>query len=548
MPPQAQVDLERDANNLAEPLLGQHPAAEQAQAPRAQTQPPQQVSTRSSRNVRYTLIYTALAFAGRSVWSGNVLATYVYLLRNNNPEAVGLITAVMGISQLLASFPSGYAADSHRRDSLLKIASLVGVLAIGSTLIALWYEDFHYLLVALAVWGVCFGIGNTALAALFADSIRTGERSYYFTLRSMILTLGNTAGPLVAMILFLFLGNEWSTRDCVIVMMVGQAICFPAVLLLCLFSDDFAVDSSSSSSPPADEPGTYVEQTSLVDECPACPDTKRQLICPEQEEMPSSTTTMRLEAQESDVDTAIDGANSNSDHEILYGLLPKHRAIPILIASADILAGLGSGMSIRFFPIFFINNLKLSPVMVQVLYVVSPLLQATLMKRGQILAKSFGRCHVTVAFKWIGVGFMMLMIFAYIANLPTWFVCLLYIFRTAFSNAPSGLTRSLLMDNVPQEERGKWSALESVNMFSWSGSAALGGVLVGAVGLLPLFVATGCVQLTATLALIALFGHDTIEETLSEAESTGSGEDDEDEDDESSSIASNPAGRNSLDR
>lgn len=104
------------------------------------------------------------------------------------------------------------------------------------------------------------------------------------------------------------------------------------------------------------------------------------------------------------------------------------------------------------------------------------------------------------------------------------------------------------MDNVPQEERGKWSALESVNMFSWSGSAALGGVLVGAVGLLPLFVATGCVQLTATLALIALFGHDTIEETLSEAESTGSGEDDEDEDDESSSIASNPAGRNSLDR
>jgi MFS family permease len=544
MPPQ--VDMERNATDLIEPLLAQHSAAddEQEQAPRQE-----EVSTKSSRNVRYTLIYTALAFAGRSVWSQSVLATFVYILRDNSPEAVGTITAVMGVAQLLASFPSGYLADSHRRDSLLKIASCVGVLAIFCTLLALWHENFHYLMAALAVWGVSWGIGNTALTALFADSIRTGERSYYFTLRSMLITLGNTGGPMVALILFADLGNEWTTKECLIVMMVGQAICLPAVLLLCLFSDDIAVDSSSSS-PAADDTGINVEETSgLVDESASRPDKARQLLSQEQGGFSSSITTNSLEDQESDVDTDTD-INNNADengNEIFFGLLPKKRAIPILIASCDIVSGLGSGMSIRFFPIFFVNNLKLSPVMVQVMYVVSPLLQATLMRKAQVIAKRFGRCHVAVAFKWVGLSFMLLMILAYVSNLPTWSVCLLYILRTSFMNATGGLTKSVLMDNVPQEERGKWSALESVNMFSWSGSAALGGVLVGTVGLIPLFLVTASVQWTATLALIALFGHDTIEVTDEDgdAESSGSGEDDGPGE---LSSTSNPAPRNSRAR
>jgi MFS family permease len=535
MPPQ--VDMERNADDLIEPLIA---ADEQVQAQEQAPRQEEEVSTQSSRNVRYTLIYTALAFAGRSVWSQSVLAAYVYILKNDSPEAVGTITAVMGVAQLLASFPSGYLADSHRRDSLLKIASCVGVLAILSTMVALWHENFHYLMAALAVWGVSWGIGNTALTALFADSIRTGERSYYFTLRSMLITLGNTGGPMVALILFADLGNEWTIKECLIVMMVGQAICLPAVLLLCLFSDDIAADSSSPVI--ADETGTTIEQTSslVVDESLSPPDKARQLLLQESGIDTETSTDI-------DIDTD-DGDANETRNEIFFGLLPKNRAIPILIASCDVVSGLGSGMSIRFFPIFFVNNLKLSPVMVQVLYVVSPLLQATIMRKAQVIAKSYGRCHVAVAFKWVGLSFMLLMILAYCLNLPTWSVCILYILRTAFMNATGGLTKSVLMDNVPQEERGKWSALESVNMFSWSGSAALGGVLVGTVGLIPLFLVTASVQWTATLALVALFGHDTIEVTDdddAEADSISSGEDDEHGE---LSNTSNPAARNNRDR
>jgi len=51
------------------------------------------------------------------------------LLQNDNPEAVGFITAVMGMTELIASFPTGVLADHHRRDSMLKISSFVGFVA-----------------------------------------------------------------------------------------------------------------------------------------------------------------------------------------------------------------------------------------------------------------------------------------------------------------------------------------------------------------------------------------------------------------------------------
>jgi hypothetical protein len=319
-------------------------------------------------------------------------------------------------------------------------------------------------------------------------------------------------------------------------MMVGQAICLPAVLLLCLFSDDIAVDDSSSLA--VDEIGSNAEETSgLVDASVSSSDKARQLLLQESGVSTDIST---------DTDTNDDDAIEDTSNEIFFGLLPKNRAIPILIATCDVVSGLGSGMSIRFFPIFFVDNLKLSPVMVQVLYVVSPLLQATIMRKAQVIAKSYGRCHVAVAFKWMGLTFMLLMVSAYVCNLPTWSVCILYILRTAFMNATGGLTKSVLMDNVPQEERGKWAALESVNMFSWSGSAFLGGVLVGRVGLIPLFLVTASVQWTATLALVALFSHDTIEVTEDDAESSFSEEDDEQG--ELSSSTSNSSARNRLDR
>ena len=144
-----------------------------------------------SRNVRLILMYTWFVFAGRSIWNQNVLAAFVYFLRSGNPEAVGYITAVMGLSQLIVSLPSGYFADKYRRDTMLRVASMVGIVAIAITLSALYYADYRYLVAALAVWGTYWGIANTSVSALFADSIKQGQRAYYFTQRSTLVSLAN---------------------------------------------------------------------------------------------------------------------------------------------------------------------------------------------------------------------------------------------------------------------------------------------------------------------------------------------------------------------
>ena len=103
-------------------------------------------------------------------------------------------------------------------------------------------------------------------------------------------------------------------------------------------------------------------------------------------------------------------------------------------------------MSIRYFPIFFVRNLFLGPVMVQVLYVLAPLTQATLMKLSQRLSLHWGRCHVSAMFRWIGISLMFGMIVAYHYSLPLWCICTLFVLRTGFVNSTRALTRSLLMD------------------------------------------------------------------------------------------------------
>ncbi|KAI2506479.1 major facilitator superfamily-like protein [Fragilaria crotonensis] len=469
-PQPSSVDLSDDCNSLEEPLLPPDQRYDDSsRSTSAETSLP-------SRNIRLTLMYTLIVFAGRSLWSQSVLSTFVYLLQNKDPKAVGVISAAMGLTQLFVSFPAGIFVDRYRRDYLLKVATVVGLVAIGLTYTAvLAKHSFHWLIGALSVWGVFWGISDTSLSALFADSIPDGQRSKYFTQRSILVKVGNMTGPVSALILFAFLGNEWTTQDCAIVMAFGNAICIPAVLLLaCLSDDNLGVGEKASD---AETEPLSSNETSMHDDSVLSNDEEQD------EEQP---------------------------HRV-WCLLPEHRITPVLICTADVISGLGLGMSIRYFPIFFLENLKLSPILVQVLYILSPMGQAILMHFGQELSMSIGRCRTTVLFKWIGVGFMFGMIAAFHWNLPHWLVCAFFVLRTSFVNATSALTKSVLMDSVPKQERGKWSSLESVNMFGWSGSAILGGILVGSKGLLFNFIVTASIQLIATLPVLALISRDGIE-------------------------------------
>jgi MFS family permease len=355
--------------------------------------------------------------------------------------------------------------------------------------------------VALAIWGVTWGVANTAMGALFADSIRDGDRPYFFTQRSILINFGNTVGPTLALILFFVLGDHWTVRDCAIVMTLGQTICLPAIILLSFFNDDESVDRGHTPTSEENDNDNHTATEPLLEVA----DESLEADSRDSQEQSASVTNPATENSRT--------CTARQAEETIFCCISKQRLAPVLISIGDLTAGLASGMSIRYFPIFFVDRLKLSPVQVQVLYILTPLMQASLMKLGQYTSQTFGRCQIAVAHKWTGIACMVILVLSAHFGLPAWFICVTFVVRTGFMNSTSPLTKSILMDNVPAKERGRWSVLESVNMFSWSGSAAFGGFLVSFDGLLFNFSVTAALQFLATIPVLILMSTVDVEGT-----------------------------------
>ena len=62
----------------------------------------------------------------------------------------------------------------------------------------------------------------------------------------------------------------------------------------------------------------------------------------------------------------------------------------------------------------------------------------------------------------------------------------------------------MLNDYVAKRHRAKWNALESVNLFSWSGSSMLGGYLIRTYGFNTTFIITAALQAVSIGCLLPL--------------------------------------------
>jgi hypothetical protein len=85
-----------------------------------------------------------------------------------------------------------------------------------------------------------------------------------------------------------------------------------------------------------------------------------------------------------------------------------------------------------------------------------------------------------------------------------WLVVPLYLLRTWLMNCTSGLTKSVLNDYISKRNRAKWNALESLNLFSWSGSSMLGGYLIKELGFNTTFLITAGLQACSIACLLPL--------------------------------------------
>ena len=389
---------------------------------------------------------------------GNVLSSFIYLLSDSSSELLGLTSAATGVTMTIVVFPSGYLADRFRRDWMLRMAAIFGLV---SAVILFFATSLPMIFMALITWGMYQGITRPSLEALFADSVPSGDRSIMYSWRQMFGQIGMAIGPFLNIILFLILGDEWDLAILKLVMGVGLFFSLISLFLMFFFSDKKSLSETSESISLPNDP--EFGQNQLVE-------------------------------MEREIDP------SKSKNKI--PLIPT-KYIPYVLVGCNIVIGLGAGMTIKFFPIFFMEIYLMTPILVQL---ISGLTSIATGLSG-LIAQKFSRANgrPQIIFLVQAIATICLGIIA--TYPPLWILIIVFIFRGSLMNAAQPLSRSILMDIIPKDKRGLWNSLEALawGLF-WNVSAVVGGYLIGPTNNFRLnFLVTMGIYVVGTLPIILLF-------------------------------------------
>lgn len=397
-------------------------------------------------NVKLAFIFTALQSFGRGIWMGNILSLYIVLFSENangffgltSNELLGVTAGISGISMTLFVFPAGYLADKFPRDRMLKAAAYVGIVAMLSLGVA---NNIILIMIALFLWGLFQGISRPAFESILADSLETGNRSGIYSKIHLTRQFFMASGPILNVLLFFILGDIWDISILRSVMLIGILISLASTLALFFFRDDRSMGDDSESI---------------------------------------------FENHESEKDPKLTKAA---------------RKIPVLLVTSNVIIGVGAGMTIKFFPVFFRAIYDLKPVAVQLIMGSTFIFTGLFSILAQHFSLSRGRAKMIFV-----VQFLATICLVFITTYPALLLLVpLFILRGSLMNAAQPLSRSILMDVVPKRHRGKWNSLETIawGLF-WNASAVIGGFLIGDNNFRLCFMITAGVYFVGTIPILLL--------------------------------------------
>jgi len=276
------------------------------------------------------------------------------------------------------------------------------------------------------------------------------------------------------------MGNEWTLIQCAVVISTGQALNLVGYLFLLTLSDDYALSESE------------LTKNKIADDATAHTAELETESDPE-------------DSEKGDAYNLLEDADETEEEAPLL-CIRGDRVVAVMVATHDFVTGIGTGMTSRYFLVFIMSYLNLDPVHTYIVYLLIGLGMTACHKVTQLVGQCIGKLQAVVFMEWCGIFFNGLMNVSYRKSLfPTPIIAGIIVLRYAFMQSTDGLTKSVLLNNVPKQERGKWSALESVNRFGWSGSGMIGGLLVQTGGILFAFQITMLIEFIATIPLILIF-------------------------------------------
>lgn len=484
-----------------------------------------------THNVWIAYVFTLFFWSARSILFQAVVAGYVFVLTRSN-KPVGIVKGIQGISQLIFSLPGGYFADRIRRDSILKLSGAIGILGALINFFSIEKTSMSGLYVAFGLWGLFAAFQIPAMEALFADSIRPGSRSFPYLIKYNISNLAQMLGPALSIILFLVYGDTWQLPELKPVLKFGCVLAVIGSVILFQFNDDRAKDYQLNSiENNQSQDGTVVEEIERLSQLhtPNFVDNESEVdmtfefsdednLTVDDKSLSKTTEDtvllplMDKAANEVGVEPQLGLHEISSDQENYMAhvdatflcLSTKH--VPYLVFASDFIISNGAGMTINFFPLFFKEKYGLTPIHVCALFLSQPLVIMIFSFIAQRLSKPCGRMPVIVGTRAFSVVCLFLM--AYVEPLAIQIA--LFLIRGGMMRCSQPLRRSILMDFVPKHIRARWSALEGLSVFSWSGSAVFGGFLIDAYGYRMCFFITSivyCAGLSIETLLLPLTQH-----------------------------------------
>lgn len=429
---------------------------------------------RHNHNVVITCVLAVLSPAADSVWQGTVLTTFLYLVYGNN-SMVGFADAARGVFTLLIALPIGWAADRWSRKSrLIAIGGALAPLASGLTMYAISRvnddsaSSYTALVIALCIWGAVYTIAKGPVQAIYAGSTRAGERTGFYTLKFQLGNVAAALGRVGTIVVFASSGDRWQVANLRVLIYAGLALEGLSALAMLGFRDS--------------------------------------ALLPTEPKANTNPAERRSNA------SGGGPTGSPAAH-------PRVWMVPWILQVSSVFFGIGAGATVKYFPLFFSQDLQLSPVAVQSIFVLMPMANAAMSSLGLHMSRRIGRVQALMVLRVSSI--LLLAVIAVVSmhlrgshrlaaesewtrRLIIGVVIALYLMRSALANCTTPISTSISMDFVPGSQRARWSSLASITQACFSGSAAVGGVLADRYGYGVVFLLTSAVHVAGTLIQAAL--------------------------------------------